>query len=784
MATKVTKTTQKKDKHAKTSKRKDVGARVAKKKSSSTKKVKKKVVNSPASKTLKNKVPDKKTFSSSTPVQSVNLPTNMSLAQKQKAEVMKLDIHEYIHRSVNITAFISAICFLVVGTMTVLSSVHTNNLVLSANIITSEITKENTTETHVETDVDPDNSQPEVKFYFLDKLPSTITTDLTVGFVASGIERVQAKLVRADSQSFIKLEVSNLLNNKYRTVIPSTSIDPGYYELRVYLQTRDDQFNMVEATGEFYIGKKDITEDNIAPEGSGTETENSFIVEIKEASVATDNSSSTQIYDKEIMETSPTSTVESFKAITNPEFDLGHTENILTELVTIKVINPGDALDFIELYARPYNSRHSQFITLAKERSEGWFFEVNTKNLPNGRYELYAVTKVNGNTLKTKHRPVYIENKTTDLPNTEDLSLNIIAKEASSTEREFITTQEYKLDNATTSELQDQISDLIHLNSYTLDNDFKRYATALQAGDELLIKQAINNIEATQEVLAKEVILNEDRTFLADDIDRELQNRIQSLRVKIEEFEKIRQERSSGNTSIDTDGDGISDIDEVKIFNTNPLSPDTDNDGINDGVEIVDGYDPSNSSPEAVVVFESPTSTVGLEKSDHLSIEAIRPILSNSVERGANRFVKTEITGRGLPLSFVTIYIFSSPTIVTIKTESDGSFVYTFDKELEDGEHNVYVAMTNNSGSIIAQSSPFSFVKEAEAFSFTVENENKTVTAADNHLAPVSQTYNIVLGFSVLILGTILLALGFGMRRKDSTRDLDVHSTASFYAQK
>jgi len=45
-------------------------------------------------------------------------------------------------------------------------------------------------------------------------------------------------------------------------------------------------------------------------------------------------------------------------------------------------------------------------------------------------------------------------------------------------------------------------------------------------------------------------------------------------------------------TKIDTDGDGLTDREEVKVFFTDPRNPDTDGDGFTDGVEVKNGYNP------------------------------------------------------------------------------------------------------------------------------------------------------------------------------------------------
>lgn len=55
----------------------------------------------------------------------------------------------------------------------------------------------------------------------------------------------------------------------------------------------------------------------------------------------------------------------------------------------------------------------------------------------------------------------------------------------------------------------------------------------------------------------------------------------------------------------DTDGDELSDGDEVIIWKTNPLNPDSDNDTYKDGAEVRAGYSPSGSGR----LFEPPATT-------------------------------------------------------------------------------------------------------------------------------------------------------------------------------
>ncbi len=51
----------------------------------------------------------------------------------------------------------------------------------------------------------------------------------------------------------------------------------------------------------------------------------------------------------------------------------------------------------------------------------------------------------------------------------------------------------------------------------------------------------------------------------------------------------------TNHNNFDTDGDGLVDRVEVKIYLSDPLKKDTDSDGYNDGEEVINGYDPTKT---------------------------------------------------------------------------------------------------------------------------------------------------------------------------------------------
>lgn len=220
--------------------------------------------------------------------------------------------------------------------------------------------------------------------------------------------------------------------------------------------------------------------------------------------------------------------------------------------------------------------------------------------------------------------------------------------------------------------------------------------------------------------------------------------KLENLEGKVKEKEKNKIEREEILLK-DSDSDGLSDEFELWL-ETDPFNPDSDGDGFLDGVEYKTGYSPLKPGSADKIIYQDPQKVLP-KKSDVYRVEKIEKVTLPSSEIGL------KFSGKGLPNSFVTLYIFSVPIVVAVKTNSNGYWEYTLDKPLTDGEHRVYAALTNNHGQVEARSETFVFVKTGEKIFRIFEIQAEAVSPVQTLQKP----------FIILILAIIILALAIAL---------------------
>ena len=407
------------------------------------------------------------------------------------------------------------------------------------------------------------------------------------------------------------------------------------------------------------------------------------------------------------------------------------------------------------------------FSGLAIRQSDNiWRYSIDTATLPNGKYQVVAkykrldsvILSYVGPSFEVSYEvpPSEIGKPVTTTPIQESVELiDQIVKEVQTEIQKPPVPVPYQLTvNQAPSVASGGEEKTINFDDQDLiDTAINQYTAALRSNDPDAIKKAKNRALS----LGVELAFDENGgKFPGNNSD--ITDYLEDLIGRAERIEAMVKERTENKISQDTDNDGITDYDEVTLYKTNPMQPDSDADGFNDGAEILAGFNPLNSETESAVIFESPKEA-GITRADILSVDSIVAI-SESTPKEDGVSAQAEISGRGLPNSFVTLFIYSTPVVVTLKTEDDGSWVYTFDKELEDGEHEVYVGVTDNAGVIVAKSNPFRFIKEAQAFTPADEltdsfAQEPTPRGVDGTLWQAA-----IFGLIVFIVGLILILLG------------------------
>jgi hypothetical protein len=432
------------------------------------------------------------------------------------------------------------------------------------------------------------------------------------------------------------------------------------------------------------------------------------------------------------------------------------TDPITTEEVTrhvatgkyIIMLQTDDAV-YVEWTMYPEKSKTPTYLGRAvhNKRTGFWEYVWDTTNVPNGDYTLMPeIQSLSGRQYEEVPTYVRVKNAATKTVSEDDKKLVDIVKEAATevakvssetdSEREKKAKEdivdvltpyaeeakgyiEKQGEEAMKNELAEE-EERIKQNLTTLLNvESSKLLHALD-GDEEEFKRFENKVIIAAQKSTEQIgrIAEEFGFELSEKelriLEEEVVKKLDELEVVIQERREVLKDRVGEDVFEDTDNDGISNYDEVHIYNTDPSNPDTDNDGFFDGAEILGGYNPLSAASEAVVEYEEPR-TAGFIEDEIFVVEEVEVIEKKKDTQGVERAEKIQLKGKAPANSFITLYIYSDPIVVTVKTDADGNWVYELDKELEDGSHEVYVAITDNAGRIYAKSRPLPFVKEAAA---------------------------------------------------------------------
>lgn len=284
--------------------------------------------------------------------------------------------------------------------------------------------------------------------------------------------------------------------------------------------------------------------------------------------------------------------------------------------------------------------------------------------------------------------------------------------------------------------LLSKVKDVLMFGTSVTEEDIRKLTEEIKLGLQEVNEKVFVNQAVTETTADLEKVLG--------DFDRTIKIQVEALKL------------TNGDLVFrDSNEDGISDYDAVHIFKMDPVkpSPVSDHEGrkIRAEEKVLLGFDPTKE--ELVKIqYEEPT----YSPAPIIETYKIKEIKLNEQKRVTFR-------GEALPNSFVTLYIYSTPVIVTVKTDSTGLWQYTLDKELDNGEHVIYTASVDNSGKIIARSGGIAFVKTAEAV--TIESLLLQDTAPNE---PSLNLYAILAVFVSLILLAII-AVGYAGSRNKAT---------------
>lgn len=117
--------------------------------------------------------------------------------------------------------------------------------------------------------------------------------------------------------------------------------------------------------------------------------------------------------------------------------------------------------------------------------------------------------------------------------------------------------------------------------------------------------------------------------------------------------------------------------------------------------------------------------------------------------------------GKAAPNSAFNIFIFSKdPIIMTVVADQNGNWSYELSKDLADGQHEVFVAVTEKSGRVISKAEPIAFVKTAQAATIIPvseldENKSPMQRSTASYIMVAIAIMSVCLAIALALIGIL-----------------------------
>lgn len=401
----------------------------------------------------------------------------------------------------------------------------------------------------------------------------------------------------------------------------------------------------------------------------------------------------------------------------------------------------------------------TQYLTVIKVSESEYCSYVNTSNFASGNYKLSAIA-IQGP--QTAHREIDLQIDKPETTSTPEVKISATPIINTKCQEIGITNEEEcrkaLLERYSPTTICQNLDQTACRNSMTTTGNMEKVILVQEQYERIRVQETeIVNKSLTVEQIEQKI--NEEK--VRDIILPVKEKTVQLTTLRATEEIKLENEQLIQTAPIviiiDSDGDGLSNDMEKRLL-TDPNKADTDGDGYNDREEIANGYNPLGEG-------KTETQTSPIEKAIISNKEIEHPKSSGQqkenfvVEKVENAaFDKGYIlSGKCEPNSIATLYIYSDvPIVTTVATDEYGNWQYEFKESLEDGEHEVFVAINDDTGKVISKSNPLSFiVQEAKAVSATDITDIKKPLQTEEKKSDDMMIYYVTFAGIIIILGIL-----------------------------